>query len=206
MRKTTIILLSLCFCASCSKPSEESTNLLNKIEDPVFQRYCLWSMDINEDGFLSEEEVLPITQVMLNSLETVTKGGVASVKGIEIFKRLTDAFISSNPNLTSMDLSKNTRLYQVCANNNALKSIDISGCVNLEYLEVQNNHLEVIDISNCPILKRFIFSNNPELKEVILSQEQDRRRKTPRPGEPYTMELIMNPNLDNLEGVKITIK
>lgn len=195
----------LCFCVSCSKSSEESTNLLPKIEDAVFQKYSLWKFDINDDGILTEEEVLPVTQIDLNGAETLTKGGVESVKGIEIFKRITDAFILQNPKLTTMDLSKNARLLQIVAYKNNLKSIDISGCIYLEDLDVQDNHLEVIDISNCPNLRWFQFSNNLELKEIIMSELQDKRRKTPRPNDPYTMELIMRTNLD-MESIKITIK
>ena len=205
MRKLLFILPLLCFCVSCSKTSKESTNLLPKIEDALFQKYSLWKFDINDDGILTEEEVLPITSIDLNGAETITKGGVESVKGIEIFKRLTDAFILQNPKLTTMDLSKNTRLLQVVAYKNNLKSIDISGCIYLENLEVQDNHLEVIDISNCPNLRWFQFSNNFELKEIIMSELQDKRRKTPRPNEPNTMELIMGTNLD-MDSIKITIK
>lgn len=127
------------------------------------------------------------------------------MKGIEIFKRITDAFILQNPKLTTMDLSKNARLLQIVAYKNNLKSIDISGCIYLEDLDVQDNHLEVIDISNCPNLRWFQFSNNLELKEIIMSELQDKRRKTPRPNDPYTMELIMRTNLD-MESIKITIK
>ena len=198
-----VFLLSV--LASCSK-STGGTNLLDQIKDDAFKKYCLWSMDINEDGVLSEEEVQPITCIMLSGKEKITEGGVKTVEGIEIFKRLTDDFITNNPELKTIDLSKNTRLVQAFLwNNSGLKNVNFSGCVALERVEIDGSLIEVIDLSNSPELEFFQFPDCTALREIIISSVQEQRRHTPHPNAPENMILQFVTNMD-MSKIKITVK
>ena len=55
---------------------------------------------------------------------------------------------------------------------NQLTTLDVSNNTKLEYLDCYNNQLTNLDLSNNTELKLLYCDNNPNLKEVIISKGQ----------------------------------
>lgn len=88
--------------------------------DQKFEKYCLEKFDIDEDGFISEQEALQVTGLFVNKM------GITSLEGIEHFTNLTllhcsDNYISTIPEIRELPL-----LTVIDCKNNLLDSLDVS--------------------------------------------------------------------------------
>ncbi len=145
-------------------------NLLQSshIPDPVFLAYCRkqTAWDRNNDGKLYRDEA---AQVQSIDVANITGNAITSLAGIEYFTGINYLDCSMN-NLTSLDVSGNTRLTELYCNNNsrlssltmsysmlrtlncsscALTSLDLSRSNRLENLSCYHNELTSIDLSAC---------------------------------------------------------
>ncbi|MBR5169226.1 MAG: leucine-rich repeat domain-containing protein [Muribaculaceae bacterium] len=103
-----------------------------------------------------------ITTSQLNSRTTldVSQKQISNLGGIQYFVGLTTLRCYSN-NLTSLNLSSNTRLTYVDCSDNNLSNLDASTLTALKTLRCQNNHLTNLDISSsAPDLETVICNNN----------------------------------------------
>ena len=135
--------------------------------DQAFRAYVSQEFDKDKDGYLSEEEITEAKSI------SVTDKAISSLKGVEYFKELTLLSCSENK-LTSLDVSKNTKLsllacsknvltkvnlgnnsqpLWVFLNGNNLMSVDLSGCPNLKILSIYSNPIGKVDISKNPYIK-----------------------------------------------------
>lgn len=129
----------------------DPNNLLNAdhIPDPVFLEYCRDRMDewdTNNDGRLYAGEAATVGAI---DVANVYGNAIQSLKGIEYFTGITYLDCSLN-NLTSLDVSKNTRLTELyCNNNRQLSSLVISEYTTLTFLNCSSCMLTSLDISKC---------------------------------------------------------
>ena len=67
-----------------------------------------------------------------------------------MFSKLTDleSLDCSYSDLSSLDVSKNSKLINLRAYGNQVDNIDVTGAVDLAYLDVKNNWLESLDLSH----------------------------------------------------------
>ena len=84
---------------------------------------------------------------------------VSNLKGIEYFYNL-ETLDCSGHQLTSLDLSKNTKLTKVACSNNRLTSLNVSSCKSLKDLECTSNELEQLDLTNNTLLESLSCSYN----------------------------------------------
>ena len=133
--------------------------------DEIFRNYVQENFDTDKDTRLSEEECLDVTTI------DVTEKGVSDLKGVELFTNLTRLNCSKNL-LTSLDLSKNTKLNYLYCSNNQLTSLDLTQNKVLVELACSNNGLISINTEGCPLyrvvcdgnrLSRLTFVNNTTL-------------------------------------------
>ena len=104
-----VISLMTCAAAAVSAEGEVVVNKVN-FPDHIFRAYVR-DYDKNIDDVLSKEEISSITSI------DVPKKGVESLEGIEYFTELTTLDCSQNK-LTSLDVSKNTKLKSLnCSDN-----------------------------------------------------------------------------------------
>ncbi|CAL2064827.1 T9SS type A sorting domain-containing protein [Tenacibaculum sp. 190524A05c] len=107
-------------------------------------------------------------------------GLVEDMTGIEDFRDMWFLGCRSNSNLTSIDLSKNTKLTVITLANNNLASLDLSNNVLLEQVYLDGNpNLGDVDISNLAALTNLSLSNtginsvdisaNPLVRQLILN-------------------------------------
>ena len=145
-------------------------------EDEHLRDYISYQYDDNQDGYLSEDEINAATLI-----DYSFKGEgkeLTSLKGIEYLTELTGVFAMGNK-LTTLDLSKNTKLTVVNVACNELTSINVSGCSDIIGLCVTLNKLTSLDTTtltnlktmNCQTnqIKTLDLSKNTKLEEVDVS-------------------------------------
>ena len=172
--------------------------------DENFKAFCIKNFDKNGDGGVSYEEAKLVKEIDVNTVN------IASLKGIEYFTNLESltcgakyqyGFVAGgwhlfNENgeeviglLTSLDLSKNTKLKYLNCNVNQLTSLDLSAntalnnvsCdynylttliagnnASLSELSCKYNQLTSINVSGCPALESLDCYSN-QLKNVDVS-------------------------------------
>ena len=114
--------------------------------DETFRTYVeKFDTNPNNKGRLTEAEAEAVTEI------AVSMKGITSLKGIEYFTALTGLWCSNNQ-LTSLDVSKNTKLTELWCTKNQLTSLDVSGCTALTKLHCSDNQLTSLDVSGCTAL------------------------------------------------------
>ncbi len=133
--------------------------------DPVFRLYVYQYLDTDYSGCLSEEEIEAATYISIDSSEDL-----ASVQGIEYFAGLTNLELYSNENLTSVDLSANTKISYLDVSDNDLTELDLTGLTELEVLYCNANSISELDVSGNPNLT-FVRCNNNSLTSLTLGEQ-----------------------------------
>ena len=128
--------------------------------DANFRAFLSERWDNNEDNMLSYKET--------NSRYNMSVGkwvwnedidddvwvtyGVKDLTGIALFQNIVELDIDGNE-VTSLDLSKNTKLEGLWADNNKLTTLNVSGLPNLDHVYAKNNQLTSLKANNCPALE-----------------------------------------------------
>jgi hypothetical protein len=116
------------------------------------EAFRLWVSDIadrNSSGWLSEEEIDAIGEIYLN---VSAFAGLISVQGIEYFPDITELIIFGTPELTSLDLSGNTRIESLELIETGLTSLTLGNQPEMSSLFCYGNDLTALDITGCPHL------------------------------------------------------
>ncbi|MCR4671538.1 MAG: S-layer homology domain-containing protein [Saccharofermentans sp.] len=109
--------------------------------DDEFRKYVDEKLDMNDDNKLYDYEIRIANKIELKSDK------VKSLKGIEFFTEIKSLTVP-NCDLTSLDLSKNTKITELdCSYNPLLKNLVIKGCKDLKRLDVDATAITSIDLS-----------------------------------------------------------
>lgn len=178
--------------------------------DANFRSYVSKNFDKDSDGILSEEEISAVTSI------DVFYCGISSLKGIEFFTELTYLDAGKNPNLTSLDISANTKLADLNLSQCNLTSLDISANTNLENMNISRCNLTSLDISANTKLKRLYCqvnsisslntSNNKELEILCCWQNSLKSLDLTNNTELTELDCYNNsiPSLDLTKNTKLT--
>ena len=165
------------------------------------------------DGIFTAEELSAIRKM------DVSRQGIASLKGIEVFTSLEQLICGYNQ-LTQLDVRKNRSLtYLYCAFNrieqldlsglhkltalncagNTLTSLNLAGCTALEVVYCRNNRLTAVNFSDNTRLKLMdVFDN--QLTRVDLSMLKDLEFAYLDHNFLIELDLSQNASLDPVHG------
>ncbi len=132
------------------------TVLINETNfpDEIFRNYLQENFDTDSSGGFSESEIANIKNIDIESSE------ISSIRGIEFFTSLTKLDTFNNP-ITTMDLSKNTKLKTLTCSSNELTQLDVSNNTSLTYLSCASNSLTALDVSKNTLLEDlYCYSNS----------------------------------------------
>ncbi|MBP5460628.1 MAG: InlB B-repeat-containing protein, partial [Lachnospiraceae bacterium] len=143
---------------------EESITLYAKWDEPVvidentfpdqtFREYVSQTIDTDCDGVLSLEERDSVTSI------TVSYSGIYSLSGIEVFQSL-EQLDCDYCNLTSLDVSKNSKLTSLSVEGNELEELDVSSNMSLAILDCGYNKLSELNLGNIESLRTLYCSHN----------------------------------------------
>lgn len=168
--------------------------------DSVFRTYVSDNFDTDKDGNLSEREIKAARTIELNGK------GITTLKGVEhfIYVQYLDC---SNNSLTSLDVSKLTRMSNFVCDNNQLTSLDVSKNTNLMYLLCAGNQLKTLDLSNNEYISSISCEDNEltnlDLRGTMIGQGFMDYWKVG--GNPY-LALTFNENMPAMSGSFFTFK
>jgi hypothetical protein len=174
-------------------------NLLRSsaIPDPVFLDYCRGQMttwDKNKDGKLYADEAAAVVSI---DVANIYGNPISSLRGIEHFTGITYLDCTLN-NLTSLDVSRNTRLTELnCSNNARLSSLVLSGYTALTILNCSGCMLAELDLSRCTRLMELTCYHN-DLARLDLSQNTSLRTLDVENNSLTALDLSANRNLRGL--------
>ncbi len=156
------------------------------IPDANFKAALVEKFDKDGDGEISREEAKAVEQI------SVSNKGIKSVEGIHNFENLKGLDCSYN-NLSTIDLSRNSRLFilsvahnsisrldlskvslntLICFENN-LTNLDLSVQTNLRLISCGGNPLTTLDMSGCALnLESIIAEGCTDLAEIYLRRGQ----------------------------------
>ena len=153
-----VLCLFVFFHFSCNK-NDEIEEI--KISNNQLQEYLLKMYDSNNDGVLSKEEALEVTDIFLILDKEPFLNGLESFPNLENLSLLQCEF-------SSIDLSKNNKLRSLGLENNRLKSLDLSNNPELRFLHCRGGELQNINLGQMPNLSSLICSDN-KLTELDIS-------------------------------------
>jgi len=134
--KKLILLFLLPFCGFSQYTS---------IPDPNFELALLnYGYDFVIDGFVETSSIDTVTELMINN------DNISDLTGIESFVSLQSLFCYDN-NLTTLNLTNNTELFEVTCSNNNLTSIDLRNGNNSGlwyFMSMNNPNLTCIDVDD----------------------------------------------------------
>ena len=147
-----------------AKPSADDIEI-NEINfpDANFRNYLLEYFGL--DGKLTEDEINNITTLYLSFQEGWE---ISSLRGIEVFKNLQRLYVSRQK-LTSLDISKNTKLSTLDCSSNQLKSLDVTKNTALTKLYCYSNKLTSLDVTKNTALTALWCSDN-QLKSLDVTK------------------------------------
>lgn len=121
--------------------------------DGNFKTFCLNNYDQDGDGQIS------FAEAKIPTIMNIADKNISNINGIEYFVNLKELSCNNN-DLTSVDLSSNSKLNYLNLNNNQLQSIDLSHNTLLFGLNISGNELSSLDISYNPYIESVDASNN----------------------------------------------
>ena len=108
--------------------------------DEAFQNWILNNLEAAKDGVLTAAELESITYIDCSEKQ------IHSLKGIEYFTSLYNLYCPFNQ-LTSLDVSKNTKLNSLICYQNQLTTLNLGDITTLVYLACGENKLTSLDVS-----------------------------------------------------------
>lgn len=141
------------FCLEVTKIEPEC---VVTIPDPNFKTYLLENFEINTNG---DEKIQCEEAESFFGMIDCPNLNISDLTGIEAFLYITGLNCSGN-RLSSIDISKNTRLGQLNCSENNLTTLNAGNNTDLWSLQCADNQLSSLDISEIPWLEELECSNN----------------------------------------------
>ena len=166
MKKRLLSILLTMLMVLCTAPltafAETGDVAINADNFPDANlRAFLKDEDYGSDGVITAAELADIDKM------DCSESKIASLKGIEYFTELTeldccnwDDTSSTHNTLTSLDVSKNTKLKYLYCDGNAITSLDLSSNANLIQVNCANNTLTSLKLGNNTSLIDLSCENN----------------------------------------------
>ena len=152
------------------------------VEDANFKAYLVSNFDTDNDGEISYEEALEITEIAVETAATTNSSLIRSCQGIEYMENLVDlscegdydqvdgvdCYAMSFGLMDKLDLTNNHALKYLSCSGNRIEQLDISKNLELELLDCSGNQLSKLDVSN-NLKLTFLHCNGNNLKELDVS-------------------------------------
>ncbi|MBR3058449.1 MAG: DUF4214 domain-containing protein [Clostridiales bacterium] len=138
--------------------------------DEILREYVSAMYDEDAGGFLDDDEIAAAKELQIRDSK------LESLAGIEYLTELTSIDVENHleeeGSLTTIDLSKNTKLEKLNCYGNKLTALDVSNNTELLELDVMENYLKSLNVTKNTKLKQLYASGN-QISSLDLSQNLD---------------------------------
>lgn len=165
--------------------------------DEVFRRVVKKAYDIDDNGFISDQEIANIKSLNVNQYLSLNDDRIQNVKGIEYLTALEKLYLNYHL-IENIDLSKNTNLQELYLNRNPLTSIDLSQNKALKTINLEETNISNIDLSALTQLESFAFSDTG-ITTIDLSHNTALKSLTGIDTELTSLDVSMLPELTRLD-------
>lgn len=139
------------FSTDTAKAASDLAVNATNFPDAKFREYVLNNLDLDKDQKLSDFEISMVTKLNVSGL------GIAKLNGVEYFTSLTELNASDNK-LTSVNLTKNTKLTYINLRNNSLSAtLDLSKCTKMQMVMYSHNKLTKVTMPAKKYLKNLDY-------------------------------------------------
>ena len=161
-----LLCLSMMSGAALAAEDGEDEDVSGEIKDEAFRAWVITNYG-GDDGKLSRDEADSVAVINLSEGDL---DAIDSLEGIEIFTNL-NTLDCHNGHLTSLDVSKNTKLVNLVCSTNQLTELKLNEGDSLAFLFCSANPLATLDISKVTKLNALVnekkdsvvvYSYNPE--------------------------------------------
>ena len=165
------------FSDNCSVLSSPQTYVPDDNFESFLESNGMGNGILNDDS-VTTSNIKMVTQLYVNNLN------INDLTGVEDFDSLKVLDCNFNPGLLNLDLSNNTALLSVSANQiwgtqpGILANINVSNCTNLQFLTCLHTQVTSLDVTNCPdlidlnighnLIDSINVSNNTLLETIIV--------------------------------------
>ena len=129
------------------------TKIEDLVEDSNFVEYLKASCDSDGNGYMTDSEINNVRII------DVTGQSIGTLSGIEKFNNL-EILLCSDNNLSSLDLSGNSKLTQLECSKNQISELDLSKNVELATLKCSKTGMDELKMVGCSKLKELDCSGN----------------------------------------------
>ena len=171
--------------------------------DETFREY-LKKFDTNGDNVLTPAERYAVKEIFVGNKN------ISNLYGIQFFPNLKELDCSYN-NLTSLDVSENTKLTELSCGDNQLKELNVSKNTQLKNLYCYGNNLTSLDVSRnakltnmrCDVNRLTSLYLNQEMRQLECEENELTSLDVSKCTELYRLECDDN-NLTSLDVSKNT--
>ena len=152
-------------CDGSTNPIESSPVYLNERSFPdAWFRSFIQSQPYGSDSKITAEELADITTMY------IAAGNYQDLTGLDYFSELRTLHITNVPNLTSVNLARNTKLQELkCTGNKKLTKLDLSKNFNLRLCDCRDNSLTSLIIPTSYNLKYLYIMRNQLGEAAMMS-------------------------------------
>lgn len=137
-------------------------NIFNIIKDSAFRAYCQ-QFDADHNMVLTKDEARAVNVINIANL------GIEKLDGIEYFTEINVLNCPGNQ-LTTLNVSQNTKLKNIIASSNRLNSLDISKCSDLMTLIVFDNRMKELNASSMANPMGFTLMCGRQTSDGVIAQ------------------------------------
>lgn len=149
LRIIVVVVTFFCLAMLMSNAAKAADVDINStFSDTLFREWVKQNCDKNNDGKLSSTEIASVTEISITFEDELT-----TLQGLGVFTNLEKLNVIYCESLSSLDVSKNTKLKELYCYNNHLTSLSLSNNANLEVLYCYCNQLTRLDVSKNTKLK-----------------------------------------------------
>ncbi len=179
--------------------ADNDSTMRSEFPDENFRNFVLENFDTNKDGILDDREKWAVTEIDCQYEDIDDFTGVEQFPNLEYFDCSGNTLYDK-----ALDLSKNTKLIEIQADNCALtKGINVSGCEKLEELSLINQQLPSLDVTKNTELRELICSGRGgggRLTEIDVSNNKKLYELDCKRNEITSLNLKNNNNLVYLDA------
>lgn len=177
MKKTKFVYVFLVFLFSIGMFGKVNADTVKEIKidelnfpDSIFRNFAI-DYDTDKNGYLSNDELIKISDIYFDGGDNKIYENIVSLKGIEYFSNLKSVYLNETK-ITNLDLSKNVKLTKVSVLNPKTEELILPKESGITELRISNYMPSKLDVGRLKELKKIQLTDCTNILVLDLTQNQ----------------------------------